>query len=102
MPSEGGCGSRQKPSGHNLFQEQFRYEAERERSCKRCVRKKSGKMLVERRREHRHVSLLQPCDLVPRACPSKFHEAVPENGSCNISGMHDQITAEKTNKNDRR
>ena len=56
----------------------------------------------ERKREHREVSALQPCDLVPRAYPLKFHQGVPENGSCDMADMHDKITTEKSNKNDGR
>ena len=48
------------------------------------------------------MSPLQPCDLVPRAFPLKFHQGVPENGSCDIADMHDKITTEKSNKNDGR
>ena len=56
----------------------------------------------ERRREHQEGSPLQPCDLVPRACFFKFHQGVPENGSCDIDDMHDKIKTEKSNKNDGR
>jgi hypothetical protein len=56
----------------------------------------------ERRREHREVSPLQPCDLVPRAYPFKFYQVVPKNGSCDIADMHDKIRTEKSNKNDGR
>ena len=48
------------------------------------------------------MSPLQPCDLVPRAYPLKFHQRLPKNGSCDIADMQDKITTEKSNKNDGR